>query len=207
MAYQSKHTGDNIDKGINLALAMYPVGSIYLSVNDINPGTIFGGTWEQIQDRFLLAAGSTYAGGATGGTASHTHTSAAHTHTSAAHTHTTAGHTLTIDQIPAHTGHINPDARPSDVEYGNPNNSAYLDYSRNITGYISSGNGYNYGWVVVHGNEAYPAAESHGGGASHSHGNTGSTTPGDTGSTTPGNTGSSSSLPPYLAIYVWKRTA
>jgi hypothetical protein len=43
---------------------------------------------------------------------------------------------------------------------------------------------------------------------------TNSTTPGNTGSTslttnstTPGNTGSASNLPPYLAVYVWKRTA
>ena len=51
---------------------IYPVGSIYMSVNSTNPGTLFGGTWAQIQDRFLLACGSTYANGATGGEATHT---------------------------------------------------------------------------------------------------------------------------------------
>jgi microcystin-dependent protein len=33
---------------------------------------LFGGTWERIQDRFLLAAGNTYAAGTTGGEAEHT---------------------------------------------------------------------------------------------------------------------------------------
>ena len=48
----------------------YPIGSIYISMNNTNPGTTFGfGTWTQIQDRFLLAAGSTYTGGSTGGAA------------------------------------------------------------------------------------------------------------------------------------------
>jgi len=62
---------------------VYPVGSIYMSVNSTNPGTLFGGTWEQIQDTFLLAAGSTYAAGSTGGEAKHTLTTAempAHSH-------------------------------------------------------------------------------------------------------------------------------
>ena len=36
----------------------YPVGSIYMSVNSTDPSTLFGGSWEQIQDRFLLASGN-----------------------------------------------------------------------------------------------------------------------------------------------------
>lgn len=50
----------------------YPVGSIYLSVNSTNPSTLFGGTWKQIQNVFLLAAGSQYSAGSTGGEAEHT---------------------------------------------------------------------------------------------------------------------------------------
>ncbi len=52
----------------------YPVGSIYLSVNSTSPATLFGGTWEQIQDRFLLSAGENYAAGSSGGEATITHT-------------------------------------------------------------------------------------------------------------------------------------
>lgn len=48
---------------------VYPVGSIYLSVNSTSPSTLFGGTWTQIKDSFLLSAGDTYTAGATGGSA------------------------------------------------------------------------------------------------------------------------------------------
>ena len=57
----------------SLANRIYPVGSIYLSVNDTDPSTFIGGTWERIKDRFMLAAGDTYASGATGGESEHTH--------------------------------------------------------------------------------------------------------------------------------------
>ena len=49
----------------------HPVGSIYMSVNDTSPAVRFGGTWERIEDTFLLAAGSTYEAGETGGETTH----------------------------------------------------------------------------------------------------------------------------------------
>lgn len=54
------------------AQGAYPVGAIYLSVSEVNPAALFGGTWERIGGRFLLGADSTYAAGSTGGEASHT---------------------------------------------------------------------------------------------------------------------------------------
>lgn len=59
----------------------YPVGSIYLSVNSTSPASLFGGTWEQLKDRFLLGAGSSYTAGNTGGETTHK---------------------LTIDEMPYH---------------------------------------------------------------------------------------------------------
>lgn len=50
---------------------IYPVGSIYMSVNSANPATLFGGVWEQLKDRFLLGTGNTYSNGTTGGEATH----------------------------------------------------------------------------------------------------------------------------------------
>lgn len=53
------------------AQGAYPVGAIYLSVTDVNPAALFGGTWERIGGRFLLGADRTYAAGSTGGEAAH----------------------------------------------------------------------------------------------------------------------------------------
>lgn len=56
----------------NSALSNYPIGSIYLSVNSTSPASLFGGSWTQIKDCFLLSAGSSYSAGSTGGAATHT---------------------------------------------------------------------------------------------------------------------------------------
>lgn len=52
---------------------IYPVGSIYMSVNNTSPAILFGGSWEQLKDRFLLGAGDVYTAGNTGGEATHDH--------------------------------------------------------------------------------------------------------------------------------------
>lgn len=136
---------------------IYPVGSIYMSVNSTSPATLFGGTWQQLKDRFLIGAGSSYANGATGGATSHTHT--------------TAGHTLTVAEMPSHEHAIN--------------------YSQKVdAGGWASGSSYYLPWDPNY-NTGYIKATATGGGGSHSH----------------GDTGSSSNMPPYLAVYMWKRTA
>lgn len=67
----------------------YPVGSIYTSTNSTPPAELFGGgTWTQIKDTFLLAAGDTYTAGSTGGSATVTPSG------------TVAGHTLATSEIP-----------------------------------------------------------------------------------------------------------
>ncbi len=50
---------------------IYPVGSIYMSVNAVDPAKLFGGTLERIKERFLLGAGDTHTPGSTGGEFAH----------------------------------------------------------------------------------------------------------------------------------------
>ena len=80
---------------------IYPVGSIYMSVNDTNPANLFGGTWTQLKDRFLLGAGSTYTNGSTGGSATQR---------------------LSVANLPSHT-------HPQYVATNGGSTSANLDYN------------------------------------------------------------------------------
>ena len=86
---------DTIDTAFgNILKSVYPIGAIYMSVSSTAPSTLFPGTtWVQLQDRFLLAAGSTYTAASTGGAASRTYTPAG----------SVGNHKLTISEIPSHT--------------------------------------------------------------------------------------------------------
>lgn len=139
---------------LNSGLAqLYPVGSIYLSVNDTNPSTFIGGTWERIKDRFLLAAGDSYAAGSTGGEAQHT---------------------LTVNEMPSH-GHAE---RLGDGS--NPQNVNNLKRKVN-------GGGDNGAWIETTWRS--------------------SGLKGDITTTSTGGSAAHNNMPPYLAVYMWVRTA
>lgn len=115
-----------------------------MSVSAASPATLFGGTWERITDRFLLAAGSTYAAGTTGGEASVT---------------------LSENQMPKHYHRF-----PNNALVVTTLNNAAVSQPATASGY-KRGDG-------VSGNTDYA-----GGGQAHNN------------------------MPPYLAVYVWKRVA
>lgn len=48
-----------------------PVGYIYLSASDTSPASLFGGTWEKIEGKFLLASSKAHTLGTTGGEEKH----------------------------------------------------------------------------------------------------------------------------------------
>lgn len=151
----------NASEGVssNLSIdSIYPVGSIYISVNATNPGSVIGGVWEQLKDRFLLGAGDTYNNGATGGASTHT---------------------LTASQMPIHAHNQNVISN-----YGYPN--PFVGYDANICDesqrlYITGGFVTGGTWVAKDGYQNQTNAV--GGGQAHNN------------------------MPPYLVVYMWKRTA
>lgn len=51
---------------LNLLNKLYPVGTVYTTVSDINPNTVFGGTWVKIASgRCLMGADSSHGVGTT----------------------------------------------------------------------------------------------------------------------------------------------
>ena len=144
--YLTEHqdVSGKIDKS-ELLNMVYPIGSIYMSVNSVNPQTFIGGTWERLQDRFLLGASSTYSAGNTGGEAMHT---------------------LTVDEMPNHN-HRMKCGSSADVDKG-----TWVLIDHQISDTLNSANFRDLSCI-----------EATGGGQAHNN------------------------MPPYLAVYMWKRTA
>lgn len=189
-------------------LQIYPIGSLYITTSNTNPGSVFGGTWEKIQGRFLFGTDSSHAVNSTGG--------------SSTHTHTTAAHTLTINEVPSHNHSVNSHSHsfsgttdgggsgwislgdsntPWNVHTGGivSKDSTRREYmwlrGKNEVGNDTAASGFTFNshthsYSGTTGSSS-PDTNSRGGGGAHSH----------------GDTGSSSHLPPYLAVNIWKRTA
>lgn len=192
----------------------HPVGSLYWSSQSTDPSTLFGGTWERVKDKFIMAAGDTYAPGSPGGlpTATFTPSGTVQPHS----------FTLTANQLPPHTHTLNehthsiPELSGTALSAGaHTHGYDYPNWWGSGTGSSPSANGC--GWEGYHG--SYNTTSD----GSHTHSiKTNSNTTGKAS----GNTGSSGSgaiitlshtfsgtettiniLPPYKAYYCWERTA
>ena len=207
-----------------ILLLAHPVGSYYWSEDSTNPADLFGGTWVQIKDKFIIAVGDNHTVGTSYGSntkdISHTH-SIGHTHgvPGVAHTHTTGNHTLTVAEMPSHTHSQNAHYHAG-LSYASPDgggNTCVVSTTYDSTGCIELGwsrsnTGYPYDNVYT----KYSTATNNntGGGGTHNHGNTGSTTPSSTTtnsqSTSTSGSGGSTALditPACIAAYCWRRTA
>jgi len=222
-------------------LNAYPVGSIYMSVNSTSPATLFGGTWERIQDMFLLAAGTSYSAGSTGGSATVTLTSAqsgvpAHSHGLNSHTHSVGAHKHTVPQH-GHT-YTRPTVSSSGkvtsgitggshshtliTEFGanadpsfNPANEKYMQLAGTSAGSRVERTSPMKTQTHTHDLPNHSHTLTGGGVADKAAFDTNNSTAFDSGAAS-GDTANSTAadassahenMPPYLSVYVWKRTA
>lgn len=182
---------------------IYPVGSIYMSLTDSTVSAVqnrFGGTWAKIEGRFLLAASSSYAVNTTGGSADAIVVS---------HTHELAGTNAKAVDVSGHThGHAGTNAGA--VSNGGHTHTEYAGINEASSGLFTS----------ITSTRSYPNTHIIGGAGTtssngaHTHSLTGNTTSAGghghslTGNTkSSGNSGTGKNMPPYLAVYMYKRTA
>lgn len=205
---------------------VYPIGSIYLSMSDTNPNSLFGGTWQKILGRFLMTSDSSYVAGETGGSndaivVSHSHTGSAvsagsHSHsgtsdTDGSHTHSISGgshnHTGTAKSAGAHT------------------HGYYwqMTMDSNMAKYIAAGNDFPHNKTMTDDTDS-AGAHTHSltinTSASHSHSmtsagnhwhnldidNAGAHTHSVTVNST-GSSGTNKNMPEYIVVNAWQRTA
>lgn len=151
--------------------ALYPIGSIYMNVNNVSPSTLFGGTWEQLENRFLLGAGSSYTAGATGGEATHV---------------------LSTDELPAHTHGSK--SLTGQMTFHNAGNGGLVYTTTGIFGLDLVQSNYYYTTASMTRNSGASSGGAVTIDATHTHDSV-------------GNNAAHNNMPPYLVVYIWKRTA
>ena len=202
-----------------ILLEFHPVGSIYLSVNSTSPAELFGGTWERIKDRFLLSAGDSYSAGTTGGSADSVNVSHSHTFTGTAVTsgENSVKHTHTIPALSGSTGTSGGWTIINTALGSRTGKTANL--SSGTTRIVSKSSGESY--TVANNNQTVAKAlndtlqdPGHLHNVTTSASTTGQNSVNHTHSVTPkgtistnGESGVGKNMPPYLTVYVWKRTA
>lgn len=144
---------------------IYPVGSIYMSVNNVSPQTFLGGTWVALQDRFLIGAGHSYAVNATGGATTHT---------------------LTVNEMPSHTHTF------QGTSIGNHTHTIYSTF--HLDNYVGGGGSYMDFIRPMAGAQNTISSVAGASGVSGS-------------IAASGGNQAHSIMNPYLAVYMWKRTA
>ena len=181
----------------NIINLIYPIGSVYTSVNNRNPSIWLGGTWVP------FGAGRTLVGVDTGQSEfnsvekpgghkelqSHTHGLNNHVHSLNNHTHSVPNHVHTMQGAGNHYHYlgINKDAVQKGTSYNKPNNfeSGSTSYKSNTTG-----------------NHAHTMNSS---GTCTTGGNSGNTG-GNSGNTTSAGGGNAGNLQPYITVHMRKRT-
>ena len=162
---------------------VHPVGSLYWSSNSTSPATLFGGTWEQIKDKFIYAAG-TYSAGTTDGASTVT---------------------LTTDNLPNHSHKLtNGTAKFTGTSGTTSSSGAHTHTSYYYRGNTKSGGFWATGDTVMY--NPYDARSTTSSAGAHTH----TFTPSGSISGQTDSTGSGTSfsiMPPYLVMYCWKRTA
>lgn len=99
---------------------VYPVGSIYMSINNVSPQTFLGGTWEEIKGRFLLGASETYEAGSEGGESEHK---------------------LTVNEMPSHTHPVTGGASTGGSITAPQSYSSYFKTTRSMAGIATATGG------------------------------------------------------------------
>ena len=191
MAYTSTYTGSQLDEYVTqqqIVNLLYPVGSIYQSTSAINPSEYFGGTWIQLEGRFLLGVG------APGTNSDSTYGSPSAPTTAFTSASGVKGgeesHQLTIDEIPSHTHTTN------GMWAGADQTSDYylvLQGDGNLVWYYYNGSSQTAKW---HSNSSGYTGNLYRNWAFGIDGNSGNT----------GNSQSHNNMPPYKVVYIWKRT-